>query len=156
MSKVKKHSLIPRTSNDYGFQKLRIKVRDNKDLKILSSVCQDGIFYVDEIIFLKKNYKFVATFSRFCWEFEKANYFDNKVGFRVVSGLQINNVLEVEYINFKDENFFLNLLSISFEKKIISLNFSLGMFIKIKIKDLNIFLDDIDMPWPTYKEPIHK
>ena len=115
MSKVKKHRLIPKTSSDYGFQKLRIKVRDNDDLKILSSLCQDGIFYIDEMTFLKKSYKFVATFSRYCWEFDKANYFDSKVGFRIVSGLQINNVLEVEYINFKDKNFFLNLLSISFE-----------------------------------------
>ena len=95
MSKDNKHSLIPKISNDYGFQKLKIKVQDVQDLEILSSLCQDGIFAKEEMIYLKDNFQFVATFSRFCWEFKKANHFDRNVGFRIVSGLQINNVLLV-------------------------------------------------------------
>ena len=155
MSQGKKHGLIPIISNEYGFKKLRIKAKDNEDLEILSSLCQDGIFSVDEMTYIKNNFRFIATFSRFCWEFEDSKYFDKKVNFRIVSGLQINNALGVDYINFSEKKTFLNLLSISFKKKFLTLNFSLDMFIKIKISDLNILLDDIDLPWPTYKKPIH-
>ena len=156
MSKDNKHSLIPKISNDYGFQKLKIKVQDVQDLEILSSLCQDGIFAKEEMIYLKENFKFVATFSRFCWEFKKANHFNRNVGFRIVSGLQINSVESIEYINFSDKNEFVNLLSINYDKNFIMLNFSLDMIIKIKIDQLKIFLEDIDLPWPTYKKPIHK
>ena len=75
-----------------------------------------------------------------------------------MSGLQINNVERVDYINFKEKTNldFFNLLSIHSEKKCLRLNFSLDMFIKIKIKGLNILLDDMDIPWPTNKKPTHK
>ena len=69
---------------------------------------------------------------------------------------KINNVEAIEYINFSDKSEFLNLLSINYDKNFIMFNFSLDMIIKIKINNLKIFLDDIDLPWPTFKKPIHK
>ena len=145
-------------SSDYDFKKLKIKAIDLDDLTILSSLCQDGIFSVDEIAYLKEEKKLVATFSRFCWELKNIPDYDKKVHFRVVSGLQIHNVLKINYNNFENinDNNFLNLLSIRYNNNYISFNFSLNSSIDIKVKKINILLDDFDIPWPTVKKPMHK
>ena len=156
MSKSKKNNKI--TSNDYDFTKLKLKARDLEDLNILSSLCQDGIFSYEEMIFLKQEKKFVATFSRFCWEFKNNFYYDDLTNFRIVSGLQINKIQEIKYLNFKKKKNlnYLNLLSITLEDGYLSLNFSLDLFIRMKVINLDVFLDDIDMPWPTINKPKHR
>jgi len=150
-----KIKLSPIISKDYDFKKLKIKAIDQDDLKILSSLCQDSIFSIDEIVYLKEEKKLVATFSRFCWELNNSKDYDKKVNFRVVSGIQIHNVLKINYNNFENNNFF-NLLSITYKSNYISFNFSLNSSINIKVKTINILLDDLDIPWPTVKKPMHK
>ena len=60
--------------NEYDFKKLKIKFLDKDEIKIFSTLCQDGIFSIDEIIYNKSDKILIATFSRFCWEFvEKKN-----------------------------------------------------------------------------------
>ena len=49
-----------------------------------------------------------------------------------------------------------NLLSVVNDKNEITLNFSLGLTIKLFIEKIEIYLDDLDMPWPTGKKPMHK
>ena len=145
-------------SSDYNFKKLKIKAIDQKDLSILSSLCQDGIFSVDEIAYLKEEKKLVATFTRFCWELKNSPGYKKNVHFRVVSGLQIDNVLKINYNNIWDinNNDFFNLLSITYKNNYITFNFSLNGSIDIKVKNINILLDDLDIPWPTVKKPMHK
>ena len=87
-------------SSDYDFKKLKIKAIDSDDLTILSSLCQDGIFSVDEIVYLKEEKKLIATFSRFCWELKNTLDYGKQVHFRVVTGLQIHNVVNINYKNF--------------------------------------------------------
>ena len=36
--------------NEYDFKKLKIKFLDKDEIKIFSTLCQDGIFSIDEII----------------------------------------------------------------------------------------------------------
>ena len=55
--------------NEYDFKKLKIKFLDKDEIKIFSTICQDGIFSIDEIIYNKSEKILIATFSRFCWEF---------------------------------------------------------------------------------------
>ena len=40
--------------NEYNFKKLKIKFLEKDEIKIFSTLCQDGIFSVDEIIYNKK------------------------------------------------------------------------------------------------------
>ena len=42
------------------------------------------------------------------------------------------------------------------DKNEITLNFSLDVTIKLFIEKIEIYLDDLDMPWPTGKKPMHK
>ena len=143
--------------NEYDFKKLKIKFLDKDEIKIFSTLCQDSIFSIDEIIYNKSEKILIATFSRFCWEFGEKNIKD-KTFYRVVSGIRICNVNKITYTN-KDKinsSKFINLLSVDYDKNQIALNFSLDVTIKLFIEKIEIYLDDLDMPWPTGKKPMHK
>ena len=92
-------------------EKIRLTASTDKDLKIISYLCQDAIFSKEEILFDKEKKLFIATFSRYCWEKEENNINKkNESYFRVVSGLQIKNVNSINYKNLNTKDLFLNLL----------------------------------------------
>ena len=143
--------------NEYDFKKLKIKFLNKDEIKIFSTLCQDSIFSIDEIIYNKSDKILIATFSRFCWEFVEKKIKVNTF-YRVVSGIRICNVNKITFTN-KDKinsSKFINLLSVDYDKNQITLNFSLDITIKLYIKKIEIYLDDLDMPWPTGKKPMHK
>ncbi len=153
---MKKNKIIKQNlSNDYNVKKLKIKALDINDIKILSTLCQDGIFSLEEMKYLNFEQVFVATFSRFCWE-----YYDNNknVSYRVVSGLQFKEINHVEFVNFnnEDKKDYLNLLAITFKNKYLELNFSSSKLIRLSVNRISILLEDINLPWPTKNKPIHK
>ena len=60
--------------DEYDFKKLKLKFLDKDEIKIFSTLCQDGIFSINEIVYNKNEKVLIATFSRFCWELaEKKN-----------------------------------------------------------------------------------
>ena len=143
--------------DEYDFQKLKLKFLDKDEIKIFSTLCQDGIFSIDEIIYNKGDKILIATFSRFCWEFVGKKIKDETF-YRVVSGTRICNVNNITYTN-KDKinsSKFINLLSVDNDKNEITLNFSSDITIKLFVEKIEIYLDDLDMPWPTGKKPMHK
>ena len=139
--------------------KIKLTAVSNEDIKIFSYLCQDAIISKDELLFDKKENMFLATLSRYCWEKLEDNKLKEKdVNYRVVSGLRITNVTDVNYINFSKalEIEFLNLLAISYKDKKITLHFSLSLEIVLILDDVLAFLEDIDIPWPTKLRPEHK
>ena len=143
--------------DEYDFQKLKLKFLDKNEIKIFSTLCQDGIFSTDEIIYNKSEKILISTFSRFCWEFVGKKIKDETF-YRVVSGIRICNVNKITYTN-KDKinsSKFINLLSVDNDKNEITLNFSSDVTIKLFVEKIEIYLDDLDMPWPTGKKPMHK
>ena len=143
--------------NEYDFKKLKLKFLNKDDIKIFSTLCQDGIFSIDEIIYNKSDKILIATFSRFCWEFLEKKIKD-KTFYRVVSGIRICNVNKINYTNQDKVNFskFINLLSVENPGNEIILNFSSDITIKLLVEKIEIYLDDLDMPWPTAKKPMHE
>ena len=143
--------------DEYDFKNLKLKFLDKDEIKIFSTLCQDGIFSIDEIIYNNSDKIMIATFSRFCWEFV-AKKIKDKTFYRVVSGIRICNVKKINYTN-KDKinsSKFINLLSVDNHENEIKLNFSSDITIKLFIDEIEIYLDDLDMPWPTAKKPMHK
>ena len=136
-------------------KKIRLTASSDEELKILSFLCQDAILSREEYFFDNKLNLFVATFSRYCWEKEVATNNKN-LNYRVVSGIQIKNVKKITYKNFKSNIPFLNLLAVSYNKRKITLNFSMSVEIILCCKKLDIVLEDIDIPWPTKLKPEHK
>ena len=134
--------------------KIRLNALNNDDLKIFSFLCQDAIISREEFFYDKTKKMFVATLTRYCWEQQKLN--DKNISYRVVTGLQIRNVENVEYINFKTEIPFHNLLAITYEKEKVILNLSMSSKIKLNCKKINAIMEDIDIPWPTKLKPFHK
>jgi len=138
--------------------KIKLTAVSNEDIKIFSYLCQDAIISKDELLFDKKENMFLATLSRYCWEKLEDNKLKEKdVNYRVVSGLRITNVTDVNYINFSKalEMEFLNLLAISYKDKKITLHFSLSVEIVLILDDVFAVLEDIDIPWPTKLKPEH-
>ena len=138
--------------------KIKLTAVSNEDIKIFSYLCQDAIISKDELLFDKKENMFLATLSRYCWEKLEDNKIKEKdVNYRVVSGLRITNVTDVNYINFSKvlEMEFLNLLAISYKNKKITLHFSLSVEIVLILDDVFAVLEDIDIPWPTRLKPEH-
>ena len=84
--------------NEYDFKKLKIKFLDKDEIKIFSTLCQDSIFSIDEIVYNKGDKALIATFSRFCWELVEKKIKD-KIFYRVVSGIRICNVIKISYLN---------------------------------------------------------
>ncbi len=134
--------------------KIRLNALNNDDLKIFSFLCQDAIISKEEIFYDKTKKIFVATLTRYCWEQQKLN--DKKINYRVVTGLLIRNVKNVEYINFKTKIPFYNLLAITYENENVNLNLSMSSIIKLDCNDINATIEDIDVPWPTKLKPLHK
>ena len=138
--------------------KIKLTAVSNEDIKIFSYLCQDAIISKDELLFDKKEKMFLATLSRYCWEKLEDNKLKEKdINYRVVSGLRITNVTDVNYINFSKalEMEFLNLLAISYKDKKITLHFSLSVEIVLILDDVFAVLEDIDIPWPTKLKPEH-
>ena len=139
--------------------KIKLTAVSNEDIKIFSYLCQDAIISKDELLFDKKENMFLATLSRYCWEKLEDNKLKEKdVNYRVVSGLRITNVTDINYINFSKvfEIEFLNLLAISYKDKKITLHFSLSVEIVLILDNIFAVLEDIDIPWPTKLRPEHK
>ncbi len=143
--------------DEYNLKKLKLKCLHKNDIEIFSTLCQDGIFSIDEMIFQKNENIFIATFSRFCWEYTEKSM-KQQTFYRVVSGIRVFYVKEINYENFQnvDASKFVNLLSVEINKNILTFNFSLNVTITLHTKKIKIFLDDLDMPWPTGKKPIHE
>ena len=138
--------------------KIKLTAVSNEDIKIFSYLCQDAIISKDEMLFDKKETMFLATLSRYCWERLEDNKLKEKdVNYRVVSGLRITNVKDVNYINFSKvlQMHFLNLLAISYKDKKITLHFSLSIEIVLILDEVFAVLEDIDIPWPTKLKPEH-
>ena len=134
--------------------KIRLNAFNNDDLKIFSFLCQDAIISKEEFFYDETKKMFVATLTRYCWELQELN--DKNINYRVVTGLQIKNVNNVEYINFKSRMYFYNLLAITYENWNIILNLSMSLKIKLDCKKINATIEDLDIPWPTKLKPLHK
>tara|TARA_B100001063_G_scaffold228787_1_gene240432 strand:- start:6 stop:428 length:423 start_codon:yes stop_codon:yes gene_type:complete len=136
-------------------KKNRLAASSVEDLKVLSFLCQDAIVSSEEFFFDKKINLFIATFSRFCWEKQEIKH-NQKLNYRVVSGIQIKNVEKITYKNFKSNIPFLNLLTFSYSRSKITLKFSMSVEIILHCKKIDVLLEDLDIPWPTKLKPKHK
>ena len=134
-------------------KKIQLNAFNKDDLKIFSFLCQDAIISQDDFFYDKTKKLFVATLTRYCWEKEEFN--DQNISYRVVTGLQIKNVNNIEFINFKSKMSFYNLLAITYNKENIILNFSMSSKIKLNCKKITATIEDIDVPWPTKLKPQH-
>ena len=131
------------------------------DLEVISSLLQDALVSNIDLHFEKTENSFLFIANRFCWEAVTKNL-KEKSFYRVLSGINIQNVLSVKHQNFiqhkEDQTaLFYNLLTIRYDsgKNELTLLFSRNVSVKLIVLKLDIFIRDVAKPYPTTQIPEH-
>ena len=140
---------------------LKLIVKNQEDLKVISAYLQDSILIVKNIVFLKQNRTFVMIVNRFMWEdAEKGVFRKNK---RIRCAVKFENVLKVKSknINQKNKNKFLECLAIKSDQISdgtyqIKVFFSGNSAITIDSEVVEVVMHDLGSPWNVKHIPIHK
>ena len=140
---------------------LSLRCEKDQDIKVISSLLQDSLVSNADIYFERTEKTFAFIANRFCWE--KVSGKNSELSyFRVLSGVNVQNVISAKQKNLvqKKNNetaLFYNLLSIEYDSvsNEITLVFSQGISIKLNVSQLNIFIRDLNEPYPTKQIPEH-
>ena len=126
---------------------------DVKDLEVISSMVQDAIIPICDMIYLRNEQTFILVLNRFCWE----SLGKNNGGERIHSGLRFSKVNRVQYKNIdkSDIKKFLSILSIIYDEGGVTIRFSGGGAVHLEVEKLNCILKDLNESWPTLWRPIH-
>ncbi len=144
-----------------GDKVLSLRCEKDQDIKVISSLLQDSLVSNADIYFERTQKTFAFIANRFCWERVSRKKTDFSY-YRVLSGVNIQNVISVKQKNLiqKKNNetaLFYNLLTIEYDSvsNEITLIFSQGISVKLSISKLNIFIRDLNEPYPTQQIPEH-
>ena len=140
---------------------LKLIIKNQEDLKVISAYSQDSIVAVKDMIFLEKNKIFVMLVNRFMWEnIEKETYKQNK---RIRCAIKFEEVLKVKSkdINQKSKNKLLVCLTIkcneisnnNYEIKIF---FSGDSIITLTSEAVEVVMNDLGKAWNVKRIPEHK
>ena len=140
---------------------LKLIVKNQEDLKIISAYIQDSIVTVKDIAFLEKNRIFVMVVNRFMWEdVEKGKFRQNK---RIRCAIKFEEVLKVKSkkINQKNKNTRLECLAIKSNKisnKNYEINFLFSGYSIITLisEAIEVVLHDLGGAWNVKHIPKHK
>jgi len=140
---------------------ISLRCRRVEDVEVLSSLLQDALVSNTDLHFEKTENSFLFIANRFCWEAVTKNM-KEKSFYRVLSGVNIQNVISVKHQNFMQSKedqaaLFYNLLTIRYDngKNEVTLLFSQNVSVKLIVLELDIFIRDIAMPYPTTQIPEH-
>lgn len=143
-------------------EKIRLSVRDEEDLTVMSSLLQDSLIALAEVKYLPDEKRFVFVANRFLWERENQEALDLCEGenfSRVLCGVCFENVTGVRQKGLQRDRKgqIVSLLSVSkLQNNRIQLNFSANILIRLDVSDLFCHFQDIDSPWPTDVKPQHE
>ena len=140
---------------------LKLIVRNQEDLKVISAYSQDSIVAVKDITFLKKNRIFIMIINRFMWEDIERGI--NRQSKRIRCALKFEGILKVKSkkINQKNKNKRLECLAIECNK-ILSKNneiiffFAGGGVITLISEFIEAVMHDLGKPWNVRHTPKHK
>ena len=140
---------------------LKLIVKNQEDLKVISAYLQDSILIVKNIVFLKQNRTFVMIVNRFMWEdAEKGVFRQNK---RIRCAIKFEEVIKVESknINQDNKNKPLECLAIKCGSIVngtykINIFFAGNSIITVISEVIEVTLHDLGKPWNVKHIPIHK
>lgn len=135
-------------------RKLSLLARDVHDLAVISSMLQDAIVPVADMIYLEKEESFILAVNRFRWETQA----DDAAGERVNAGLRFDRVQRVQFRNIDREHRerFAAILSIAYDSGVVIVQFSGDGAVRLEVSELLCALSDFDEAWPTIWRPEHQ
>ena len=140
------------------YEPLKLSALDTEDLQVFASCLQDALVPISGMTYDEDKGHFYLVVNRFCWECHPEQHEGEDVHQRVSCGVHINHVEEVQQKGFdpNHEDGFMNLLTIHNQKDgCVSLVFSGGGEVELKVQKLKCLLKDIDEPYPTKHKPHH-
>jgi len=136
---------------------LRLRAEDADDLRVISAALQDAVLKVGEIRWEPAARSLTLQLNRFRWEMS-----DRK---RVRAALQFGHVLDVKARRVRRDapDAVLSLLAVTFESGddpedpsgVVTLAFSGGADLRLRVEALDAVLADVSAPWPARGAPRH-
>ena len=140
---------------------LKLIVRNQEDLKVISAYSQDSIVAIKDITFLKKNRIFIMIINRFMWEDIERGI--NRQSKRIRCVLKFEGILKVKSkkINQKNENKRLECLAIECNEILnknneINFFFAGGGVITLISESIEAIMRDLGEAWNVKHTPKHK
>ena len=142
---------------------LKLRAVAAEDIKILSTLLQDGLVASSDLHYEKDEAWFVMVINRFCWE-QTNDGEPEKQPNRCLCGLKVGHVKHVSQRGLSAAaTQFYNLLSITYEetkenqKAVNSLTFTFsdGYDIMLAVDELSLIVQDIAAPHPALAQPQH-
>lgn len=140
---------------------LVLAARDAEDLEIISARLQDAVARLGDLVYLKKQHRFVAMFNRFLWETDK--------NLRVRCGLHFDGVLAVKCQKMCQQNAdtVVELLAVHFIPSTddaatedpagtVELVFAGGGAIHLTVECLDAAMSDESDAWAARARPCHE
>jgi hypothetical protein len=134
---------------------LKLRAEDAEDVEVLSTVLQDALVAVGEMVYLPEEQRFVLVANRFRWE---PGAVDAQRKFeRTFAGLRVDAVTAVQRRGFdpRDSERLLSLLALRAEGPSLFLDFAGGTSIRLDVERILCHLEDLGEPWPTRWRPRH-
>ena len=140
--------------------RLRLEAVAASDLEVLSTLMQDSIVPIGDILYTPSQKKIIMMVQRFRWELIKGAEKKRELSAyqRCLCVLKIDGVESVrtQFIDINDRSQFLNFLSFHLSDKHLDLQFSESKTIRIDINALKLTVEDVGKSWPSSKRPIHE
>jgi hypothetical protein len=151
---------------------LKLRAVDADDLAVLGACLQDALVAVQDMRFIGEEDRFVMVVNRFCWEKlapgarlePRAESAEDSAGAgpyeRVHCGITFEHVKGVQARGFTpgapaDQGRLLEVLTILDEDGELTLVFSGGAAVRLSVDEVEVFVQDMDEPWPTLWRPNH-
>jgi hypothetical protein len=137
---------------------LRLRVTDIDDLAVISSILQDALAPMADMIFEPELSRFVLAVNRFRWEDAGDDHVEGRIYERQRCGIRFEQVSKVRMrgMNSDRQDQILSLLAVKTEGDgVVDIVFAGGGIIRLEVERLLCHLDDFDEPWPTMRRPAH-
>lgn len=155
---------------------LKLRAHDVADMQVIAVCLQDALIPLSDIVYLKREKRFVMVANRFRWELGKtvpvpapaaaapegdARFEDHEAepAFqRVNCGVCFDRVRGVRFqgLDLDNKDHILNLLTIEAAPRSIGLVFSGDARIQLDVGAIACHLQDLSEPWPTHWRPSHE
>jgi hypothetical protein len=151
---------------------VRVRVEEIEDLEVLASILQDALIPISEITYQFESGRFLLMAQRFCWERlgatrstsccnsnmpQVGNVIEDSMQ-RIICAITIEGVesVQVQGLDLMNRSQVFNILTFQFNGRHLDFLFSENKTIRLIVKGLSIFAEDIGHSWPTSQRPNHQ
>jgi hypothetical protein len=134
---------------------LKLRAEDEEDLAVVSTILQDALVPVGEMVYLPEEKRFVLVANRFKWEAPPLP--GGKLYERAHIGIAFDEVEGVKIRGFEraDHDRILHVLAVRAQPGAVVFDFSGNGSMRLEVGRILCHLEDIGEPWPTRWRPRH-